>query len=74
MADKKYVEVRFKVLIEDFEPYEAEAKEFQDQHGTETSGTARIKAEVIKQAKIKREARRKPSVLDVFDECKIIEY
>ena len=54
MNDKKYVQVRFRMPIEDFEVYESEAKELEKQHGIKSSGTDRVRAEAIKQAKAKK--------------------
>ncbi len=68
MTDKKYVEIRFRMPIEDFEPYEQEAKELKDKHNIETSGTARVKAEAQKQAQIKRGKLNKSVSTDDFED------
>jgi len=51
--NKKYIEVRFKLPVEDFAVYEAESNEAREL-GYDVSPTAQIKAETMKQAKIKR--------------------
>ncbi|MGG0287194.1 hypothetical protein ABEY41_19145 [Peribacillus butanolivorans] len=70
--EKKYVEIRFKLPIEDFYEYEIEADEAKEL-GYDVSPTVQVRAETIKQAKIKRQNRQKleppnkqPSVMDVF--------
>ncbi|CAH0208225.1 MULTISPECIES: hypothetical protein [Peribacillus] len=70
MADeKKYVEIRFRLPIADFEEYVIEANEITKTLSYDVSPTSRIRADAIKQAEIKRENRQpKPvSVMDVFE-------
>jgi hypothetical protein len=73
MIEKKYVEIRFRLPIEDFKEYEIEANKA-NELGYDVSPTAQIRAESIKQSKIKRQNRQKlesiykqPSVMDVFE-------
>lgn len=73
MSENK--QIQFRVPLAVFEVYEAEAKRAEEL-GYDVSPTAQIKAEVIKQAKIKEQVlqieiakeNRQPSVLDVFDD------
>ncbi|YCI77802.1 hypothetical protein M1D47_04030 [Bacillus sp. R1-10] len=75
MADeKKYVEIRFRLPIVDFEEYVIEANEITKTLSYDVSPTSRIRADAIKQAEIKRQNRQKlesiykqPSVMDVFE-------
>lgn len=53
MADeKKYVEIRFRLPIEDFKEYEIEAEKAKEL-GYDVSPTAQIRADARKQAQIK---------------------
>lgn len=54
MKNKKYIEIRFKLPIEDFKPYESEANKLNEKLGIKTSGTALIKRDTQIQASIKR--------------------
>ncbi|MDG4850521.1 hypothetical protein [Peribacillus frigoritolerans] len=75
MADeKKFVEIRFRLPIVDFEEYVIEANEITKTLSYDVSPTSRIRADAIKQAEIKRQNRQKlesiykqPSVMDVFE-------
>ncbi|MBK0009895.1 hypothetical protein IAE23_25830 [Bacillus sp. S35] len=51
---RNYIEIRFKLPVDDFEIYKSEAEEIK-KLGHNISPTAQIKAEVVKQANIKRE-------------------
>ncbi|MGG0789267.1 hypothetical protein ABE132_11150 [Peribacillus simplex] len=72
--EKKYVEIRYRMPIEDFKEYEIEADEITKELNQYVSPTSRVRADAIKQAGIKRQNRKgsepaykQPSVLDVFE-------
>ncbi|MFD4863667.1 hypothetical protein [Streptomyces atratus] len=67
--EKKYVEIRYRMPIEDFEEYEIEANEITKELNQYVSPTSRVKADAIKQAGIKRQNRQvyQPNVHDVFE-------
>ncbi|MGG0412951.1 hypothetical protein [Peribacillus simplex] len=59
MADeKKYVEIRYRMPIEDFYEYEIEANEITKELNQYVSPTSRVRADGIKQAEIKRQNRK----------------
>ncbi|MDP9742843.1 UNVERIFIED_ORG: hypothetical protein QFZ59_004673 [Bacillus sp. B2I3] len=57
--EKKYVEIRFRMPIEEFEEYEIEANEITKELNQYVSPTSRVRADAIKQAGIKRQNRQR---------------